>query len=231
MAGRHGADEPGVARAADRLAGQEPRPIDAEEHPAQAAGPHRLDVDALGQHGDLAAAHERDVAALVQHRLADREQHDHHAHAEGEAEQQEEGAELPDPEMAEGEGEQHQSRIGAVEHVNHPPRLGGQPVVVGHDHERRAVGVEPAEELEDLVAGGGVELAGGLVGEEHGRPVGERPGDGDPLHLAAGELGRPMARRGAPSPTYAEQLPGARAPLRRAARPPRPSAARRSPAR
>ena len=96
---------------AEHLARQKPGPIDGEEHAAEPAGPHRLDVDTLGEHGDLAAAHERDVAALVEHRLAHREQDDHHAHADGEAEQQEEGAELPDPEMAKGEGEQHQSRI------------------------------------------------------------------------------------------------------------------------
>ena len=36
-----------------------------------------------------------------------------------------------------------------------------------------------------------VEVAGGLVGEHDGRSADQRPGDRDPLPLAAGELGRP----------------------------------------
>ena len=38
------------------------------------------------------------------------------------------------------------------------------------------------------IAGLGVEVAGGLVGEDDGRAVDERAGDGDALALAAGEL-------------------------------------------
>ena len=34
----------------------------------------------------------------------------------------------------------------------------------------------------------GVEIAGGLVGEQDSRRVDQRAGDGDALHLAAGEL-------------------------------------------
>ncbi len=139
-----------MAGAAERLAGEEARAIDGEEHPARAAGPHRLDVDALRKNGHLPAADERDVAALIEHGLAHGEQHHHHAHAEREAEEQEEGAELPDPEMAEGEGEEHQSQIVAVEHVDHPAGLRGEAVVVRHDDERGAVVVEPAEQIEDL---------------------------------------------------------------------------------
>ena len=49
----------------------------------------------------------------------------------------------------------------------------------------------------DLLAGGVVELAGGLVGQQQPRAVGERARDGDALHLAARELRRPVvgARR------------------------------------
>ena len=47
-----------------------------------------------------------------------------------------------------------------------------------------------AHEREDLGAGAGVEVAGGLVGEDDLGPAGERPGHGDPLLLAAGELAR-----------------------------------------
>ncbi len=40
----------------------------------------------------------------------------------------------------------------------------------------------------------GVELAGGLVGDEQGGVVGEGAGDGDPLLLAAGEFAGPLGR-------------------------------------
>ena len=37
-----------------------------------------------------------------------------------------------------------------------------------------------------------VELAGGLVGQQHLRAAGQRPGDRDPLLLASGQLARPL---------------------------------------
>ena len=40
-------------------------------------------------------------------------------------------------------------------------------------------------------AGGGVEVAGGLVGQHHRRAAGDRPGDGDSLPFPARQLGRP----------------------------------------
>ncbi len=45
-----------------------------------------------------------------------------------------------------------------------------------------------AEEVEDEVAGGGVEIADGLVGEQEFGFVDESAGDGDALNLTAGEL-------------------------------------------
>ena len=51
----------------------------------------------------------------------------------------------------------------------------------------------PAQEAEHLGAAGAVEVAGRLVGEDDLRPAGQRAGAGDPLLLAAGELGRPVA--------------------------------------
>ncbi len=45
------------------------------------------------------------------------------------------------------------------------------------------------KELEDLLAGLGVEVSGRLVGQEEGRLVDQCPGDGHPLPLAARELG------------------------------------------
>ena len=56
--------------------------------------------------------------------------------------------------------------------------------------------VEPCEQAEDLGPGGGVEVAGGLVGEHERRPADERPGDGHPLALAARQLGGPMVGAG-----------------------------------
>ena len=50
------------------------------------------------------------------------------------------------------------------------------------------LGVELVEEGHDLIAGVGVEVAGGLVGEDDGGLVDEGAGDGDALALAAGEL-------------------------------------------
>ena len=58
-----------------------------------------------------------------------------------------------------------------------------------------------AQQREDLAAGRGVEVAGRLVGEHDARPRDERPGDGDALLLAAGELGRAVARGAGVRPT------------------------------
>ena len=59
------------------------------------------------------------------------------------------------------------------------------------DHEDgAAAGVEFAEEFHDLAAGGGVEVAGGLVGENHRRVVREGARDCHALALPAGQLAR-----------------------------------------
>ena len=69
--------------------------------------------------------------------------------------------------------------------------------VVGDHHDRLAeLAHGLTHEVEDLGARAGVEVAGGLVGEDDLGPAGERPGDGDALLLATRELGRPV-RRGA----------------------------------
>ncbi len=60
--------------------------------------------------------------------------------------------------------------------------------LVGDDDDGVAAGVEIVEEGHDLVAGLGVEVSGGLVGEDDGGAVDEGAGDGDALALAAGEL-------------------------------------------
>ncbi len=60
----------------------------------------------------------------------------------------------------------------------------------GHDDGNRELGGGTAQEIEYEVAGGGVEIAGGFVGEKEARVVDEGTGDGDALLLTAGELVR-----------------------------------------
>ena len=57
-----------------------------------------------------------------------------------------------------------------------------------HQYGHAAIGVHGGEELHDLVGRAGVQVAGGLVGQEHIRLVDQRPGDRDTLLLTAGEL-------------------------------------------
>ena len=77
-----------------------------------------------------------------------------------------------------------------VAHPDDPLGVLGDVVLVG-DHDDRLAGVvELAEHLHDLVAGLGVEVAGGLVGQDDVGVVDQRAGDRDALLLAAGELGR-----------------------------------------
>ena len=60
--------------------------------------------------------------------------------------------------------------------------------LVGDHHDGDALVIEFLEHAHDFRAGAGIEIAGGLVCQEQGGLVGERPGDGDALLLAAGEL-------------------------------------------
>ena len=61
---------------------------------------------------------------------------------------------------------------------------------MGDEHEGglRLVG-ELAEEAEDVFAVGGIEIAGGLIGQNERGAVDEGAGDGDALLFAAGKLG------------------------------------------
>ena len=70
----------------------------------------------------------------------------------------------------------------------------GAGVVGDHDDGLAELVDAAAEQVEDLAAGAGVEVAGRLVGEQDGRPGDERAGDGDALLLAAGELGRAVGQ-------------------------------------
>ena len=68
----------------------------------------------------------------------------------------------------------------------------GELRVVGDDGDRRAVAVQVTQQVDDRGSRGGVEVAGGLVGQQEGRGTDDRAGDGDALLLAAGELARPV---------------------------------------
>ena len=61
------------------------------------------------------------------------------------------------------------------------------------------------ETVDDLLAGVGVEIAGGLVGHEDGRVVGQRAGDGDTLLLAARQLTGAMAQAIGKTETFEEE--------------------------
>src|SRR4030065_2431777 len=62
--------------------------------------------------------------------------------------------------------------------------------------------VEAVEDAHNLGAVGGVQGAGELVGEDDGGPADDGAGDGDPLLLAAGELGGPVGNAGAEADVY-----------------------------
>ena len=63
-------------------------------------------------------------------------------------------------------------------------------LVRDHGDGQAKLGVQPRQELHDLVRACGVEIAGRLVGDEQGRPGDDGARDRHALLLAAGELGR-----------------------------------------
>ena len=77
---------------------------------------------------------------------------------------------------------------------------GGVGVVGDHDDGFAEFLVEALEEGEDFLGGGGVEVAGGFVGEDEVGVGDDGAGDGDALFLAAGELAGKWSRR-SPRPT------------------------------
>ena len=80
------------------------------------------------------------------------------------------------------------ARDDAISNGDNAMRVFGDVRLVGDEDDGVALGVEVVEERHDLLAGLGVEVAGGLVGEDDGGTVDQRAGDGDALALAAGEL-------------------------------------------
>jgi len=66
-------------------------------------------------------------------------------------------------------------------------------LVGDHDDGHAELRLEFAEKGEDGFAGGGIEIAGGLVGEKNLRAIDESAGDGDALLFAAGKFRGAMA--------------------------------------
>ena len=70
---------------------------------------------------------------------------------------------------------------------------GGDAVIVGDDDQAiAALGVELEQQVDNLVAGRRVEIAGRLVGEEERGAIAQGAGDGDALLFAAGEFRGPV---------------------------------------
>src|SRR4051794_17934299 len=65
-------------------------------------------------------------------------------------------------------------------------------VVVGHQHDGEAVGVQLVEQIHDGGCRLGVEVAGGLVGPHDHRPSRQGASDGDALLLTTGQLRWPV---------------------------------------
>src|SRR5262245_306592 len=95
--------------------------------------------------------------------------------------------------------------LAVVEHDEAAGHRGGHRLVRDHDHRLAELVDGAAQQAEHLLGGVRVQIAGRLVGEQHGRPVHERAGDGDALLLAAGELRRPV-RQAVAQPDGLDQL-------------------------
>ena len=76
----------------------------------------------------------------------------------------------------------------AVDYVDVALRASGELGVVSHEHDGGAHLIDLLEQVHHLARHEGIEVAGGLVGEDQRRVAGNGAGDGDALLLAAGEL-------------------------------------------
>ncbi len=78
----------------------------------------------------------------------------------------------------------------SVHELDDPVGAGGEPGIVRHhEHGEAALLVEAAKQGEYLIGGLGIEVAGGLIGEQQHRPVKQRAGDRHPLLLPSRKLG------------------------------------------
>ena len=89
----------------------------------------------------------------------------------------------------------------AVGETDHALGIGRDVGVMSHQHHRHALAVQFDEQLHHLLGGGGVERAGGLVGQEQERLVDDGARDRDALLLSARELvGQVIHAIGQPHP-------------------------------
>ena len=102
----------------------------------------------------------------------------------------------------------------AVAHADAPVGAPGGRQVVGHHHDRHAeLAVHGAERLQHAVGRHGVQLRGGLVGQQQHRGVRQRHRDRGALLFAAGEL-PDLVVRPVGQVHQREELVGAPAPIR-----------------
>ncbi len=78
----------------------------------------------------------------------------------------------------------------AIDQPDMARRVAGHVVLVGDHDDGHPLRVQIGQHLHDLVAAFLVEVAGGLVGQDHLRAGHQRPRDRHPLLLPAGKLGR-----------------------------------------
>ena len=173
--------------------------------------------DAAHLHRDALVGGVEDVVEGPVDGVAEDERADHEPHPEDDRERGEDEPQLarqqvPDRLASDHEGGPLRERLHVIEdrfrrgllhpvhdapvgQEQHPVGLaGGRRLVGDHDDRLAELVRRPAHEREQLGRRLGVELAGGLVGEDDVGAGGQRPRRGDPLLLAAGELGRPMAQ-------------------------------------
>ena len=168
--------------------------------------PRALDRSQDAGDDDVAAALERRRVRLLEHDVADAEQLRHDRDAESEAGREHRRAHRPRDQRPPGDPQHHASTTVPRFIVSRRVARAASTGIVRDDHDRRAVGVHAIEEIGDLLARVLVELAGRLVRQQQRRPVRQRARDRHALHLAAGELRRPMVRARSVEADVVEQL-------------------------
>ncbi len=78
--------------------------------------------------------------------------------------------------------------------INHTFGAGGNIHLVRHHHDCRALLVQPSQQVHDLHAGAGVQVAGRFVGQDDGRRIDQRARNGHSLLLPARKLVRLVTR-------------------------------------
>ena len=96
-----------------------------------------------------------------------------------------------------------------VEMQRAPRAVGGVRIVRDHHDRLAVIAVERLQQVEDLVAGLAIEIAGRLVAEQQRRVGDDRARDADALFLAAGQLARVVLAR-----ARRARRPSARSPTR-----------------